>query len=164
MALDIGYVNQYSTLLALLVMNSHPLIILVIITAALLWNPQPLSAENTYANLHQLHFEETPLSVAIEFFRTKSAEGKWTKHEINFVVDPKVDQEQLISLRLNDIPIGIAIIYMIDSADLDYKIENQTCHILPRGEGDLAKRPPYDPKAVANFTPAKKVRKPPCTP
>ncbi len=141
-------------------MKTHPFIILAMFTAGFAWNPESLRAEENYANLSQIHFEETPLSVVIEFFRAKSAEGKWTKRGIDFIIDTEIDQEQLISLRLNDIPIGIAIIYMIDSADLDYKINDHVCQILPRGEGELAKRLPSDPRITGKFAPAIKARKP----
>ncbi len=132
--------------------------ILVAFISSLLWSSQTSRAIENQPNISQIKFSETPLSEVIEFFRAKSIELHQPGQRINFVVDPKIDQEQTISLRLLDVPFGVAITYMIDYAYLDYRVDTHACFILPRGQGELTKRIPMAPAKTANFNPAKKAR------
>lgn len=124
----------------------------------LLWILSVVGAEANQANIARIEFANTPLSEAIDFFRAKSIELQPAGQRINFIVDPEVDQQQLISLRLSNVPIGAAIVYMIDYADLDYRIDSHACFVLPGGQGELAKRLPLEPAVTAGFRPSEKSR------
>lgn len=124
----------------------------------LLWVLSVDGAEANQANIARIEFANTPLSDAVDFFRAKSIELQPAGKRINFIVDPEVDPQQLISLRLSNVPIGAAIVYMIDYADLDYRIDSHACFILPGGQGELAKRRPLEPAVTAGFKLSKMAR------
>ncbi len=119
---------------------------------------QTARAAGNSAKVARIEFAETPLSEALKFFSAKSIELHPQGRVINFIVDPAVDQQQQISLRLNDVSIGTAMIYMIDHASLDYRIDSRACLILPEGKGELAKRSPLESAITAKFSPAIKAR------
>ena len=142
-------------------MLSHPSQIhslLIACTLAMTGIPSQSVAQEQ-PTISTLEFASTPLSEAIQYFRVKSIELNPTGKGINFLIDPRVDQKQLVTLRLRNVPIGSALIYMIDHADLDYKIDSHACVILPKGMGELAKRPPADTAVTAKYSPSIKARK-----
>ncbi len=131
----------------------HILILFVLILLPAIGNAESISAK-----LPRIEFEETPLSDVVEFLRLKSVELDPTKAGINFLIDPKVDQEKHVSLHLSDVTVGTALVCLIDHARLDYRIDNHACLILPSGEGELAKKVPREAGATAKFGPAIRAR------
>ena len=138
--------------------QSFPQLLLAACIVPLLSIPNPLVGKDNQKDIHRIEFVDTPLSEAVAFFQARSAGLNPMGKGIKFTMDSKVDQKQLVSLRLNNVPAGTAFIYMVDQVGLDYRIGSRTCSIVPGGQGELAKRQPLKPGVTSNFLPAKMAR------
>ncbi|MFT5466982.1 MAG: hypothetical protein ACI8UO_002084 [Verrucomicrobiales bacterium] len=82
--------------------------------------------------IESVEFDDTPLSLALDFIRSKSAEIDPNGRSLNILLDPKVDAETPITLDLNNVPVSAVLGYVIEAAGADYNIKNGVIYIQER--------------------------------
>jgi len=99
------------------------------------------------ARIDAIDFEDTPLSEAVEFFRQKG-------NGLNFVIDPNVDGTATATLKLRNISLGAAVFCLVESMNLDFRMDPHACFIVPKRSGKIASTPPTPLNQTAGFEPA----------
>ncbi len=99
------------------------------------------------ANIEEISFENTPLSEAVEFFRQKG-------NGLNFVIDPAVDANATTTLKLRNVSLGAAVFCLVESMNLDFRMDPHACFIVPKGSGKIAITPPSPPSQMGGYEPA----------
>lgn len=69
----------------------------------------------------------------------------------NIICDPRIDTERKVTLYLNHISMGNALMCLLDHADLDYRLDEHAVVIVPKWEGELGKRKPHPAESIARF-------------
>ncbi|MEM7013918.1 MAG: hypothetical protein AAF585_20855, partial [Verrucomicrobiota bacterium] len=82
------------------------LLTLTLLTAAL--GVQASKINTGSKVITEIELDEAPLSLAFQFLRQKSVELDANGNGYNFLFDSKVDQEKPITLKLRNVPVGVA--------------------------------------------------------
>lgn len=108
------------------------------------------SKVNTGAKvISEMELDEAPLSLAFQFLRQKSEELDANGNGYNFLIDSKVDQEKPITMKLRNVPVGVAIGYVTEVAGVNYEVDRHAIKILPRSESASPKYRDGSPEQVA---------------
>ncbi|MEM7698850.1 MAG: hypothetical protein AAF236_10640 [Verrucomicrobiota bacterium] len=86
-------------------------------------------------------FAEAPLSDVAEYLRGKSAEYDPSGRGWNLLIDPSVDGDQPITLRLQQVPLAIVLAYAAELGDFTYARE-EFAIVLRARDPDTPYSPP----------------------
>lgn len=111
-----------------------------------------LSSAISAPQLDRVEFEGASLSEAVEYLREQAVDPRMK----NIIVDPRIDLDREVTLYLNRISVGNALICLVDHLELDYRIESHAVLVVPQWEGLLGRRKPHAGEDVARFSDAKK--------
>lgn len=101
-------------------------------------------AQKNFNWVEGTEFQETPLHMAVQSLQTGTG-------AYNCVFHPEVDREQLVTLRLTNLPRGVALTYVFDQAGYDWKKEGRTLHVLPPHTGEMGDREPLENEQTGRF-------------
>ncbi|NIP92274.1 MAG: hypothetical protein GWO24_01885 [Akkermansiaceae bacterium] len=83
-------------------------------------------------NLQKVEFDEATLDEIIGFFRSGAGSGGKTR---NILLDPRINKDTKVSLRLHDVSRGVAFAYVAEIAGFDYREEKHALRLFPlKGE------------------------------
>lgn len=80
----------------------------------------------------EIEFDDTPLSLTLDFIRQKSSELSPNGRSLNILLDPKVDGETPITLSLRNVPLSAALGYVLEIASVDYRVQDSVIYLRPR--------------------------------
>ncbi len=110
----------------------------------------------------EIEFQRTPLSDAVAFLQAKCQQIDPGRNRINIVVDPKVKPGE-ISLRLTDVPLGVALAQAARLVGAELRLEQAAVLIVPAVAGQDAadaELTPEEAKALAAQEQKLKIRVP----
>lgn len=95
--------------------------------AAVLFSVLTVPASAAPDNLPKVEFDEASLDEIINFFR----EGGGVGEKRNILVDPRIDREVTVTLRLRNVPLGVAFAYAAELAGFDFREDQHAIRIVP---------------------------------